>query len=122
MNKQTNETNETLDGTWQKYIDHRFLAGEDFENKVVKLTVKSVTQTEAFDPNSKKNKVVTVVYFEETDKGIILNLTNSRAISSLTGTNVLKEWVGKVIPFYGKPDKRYNRVVRVKLPTPNVKV
>jgi hypothetical protein len=78
------------------------------------MTIKQVVKEEAFDPNSKRNKVVTVLRFEETDKGIILNLTNSRAINRLTGTDLVEKWIGQKIPFYGRPDRRFGRVVRVK--------
>ncbi len=114
--------NNSLTGTWKKHVDFKYLSGEEFGEKVTELTVKSVVKEEAFDPNSKRNKVVTVLHFTETDKGIILNLTNSRAITKLLGTDLLEQWIGKKIPFWGQPDKRFGRVVRVKKDYSNIKI
>lgn len=113
---------ENLSGTWKKHVDYRFLSGEDFNDKVIKLTVKKATKEDAFNAKTGKNESVVVLHFEETDKGIILNLTNSRAITRLMGSDKFEDWTGKVIPFWGQPDKRHGRVVRIKENFNNTKI
>ena len=110
----------TLTGAWTKHVDYKYLAGEDFD-QVTNLTIKDVVKEEAFDPNSKRNQTVVVLKFEETDKGIILNLTNSRSIARLLGTKKFEEWQGKKVPFWGQPDSRFGKVVRVKMDYSQVK-
>ena len=111
-----------LTGSWQKHVDFNYLSGEEFDEQVIELTVKEVVKEEAFDPNSKTKQSVVVLKFNETDKGIILNLTNSRTITKLLKTKNVEEWVGKKIPFWGKPDKRFGRVIRVKEDFSKVKI
>ena len=112
----------TLEGSWKKHVDFRFLSGEDFGDEVLELTVKNVTEEEAFNSKTSKNEKVPVLHFTGTDKGIILNLTNSRAITRLLGTDKFEEWAGKTIPFWGEPHKRHGRVVRVKQNYSNTKI
>jgi len=111
-----------ITGSWKKHLDYRFLSGEDFGDEVLNLKIKSVTKEEAFNTRSKANEQVVVLHFEGTDKGIILNLTNSRAITRELGTDKVDQWVGKTVSFYGLPDKRFNRVIRVKQNYKGVKV
>lgn len=111
-----------LTGSWKKHVDFRFLAGEDFAEKTIELTVKRAVKEEAFNSKTGKNESVTVLYFNETDKGIILNLTNSRAIDRLMKSDKFEDWIGKKIPFFGKPDKRHGYVVRVRQDFSNVKM
>ena len=105
---------EELTGSWKKHVDFNYLCGEDFGDKVVEMTIKNAVKESAFDPNSKKQKDVTVLHFNETDKGVILNLTNSRTINRLLKTDLFEEWIGKKIKLYGKPDRRFGQVIRIK--------
>ena len=77
------------------YIDALCVTGKD-----ATLTIKSVTE-----PNNKKTADGTVidkpiVYFNETDKGLILNKTNGRSIGLAFGANQMDDWVGKKITLF----------------------
>ena len=111
-----------LTGSWKKHVDYKYLSGEDFNDQTVELTIKKVVKEEAYNPKTRKNEPVVVLYFEGTDKGIILNLTNSRAIDNIMSTDIVENWIGKKVPFWGQPDKRHGRVVRVKKDFSKVKM
>jgi hypothetical protein len=115
-------TKKTLTGSWKKHLDFRFLAGEDFGDKVVTMTIKNIIKEEAFNTKKNKTETVNVLYFEETTKGIILNVTNARSITQLLKTDLYEQWIGKKIPFWGEPHKVHGRVVRVKQDYSGVKV
>jgi len=76
------------------YIDALCVSDND-----AKLTIKSVSA-----PNSVKSadgKIIDrpIVYFEETDKGLILNKTNAKSIGLRHG-NEMDNWSGKQITLY----------------------
>lgn len=85
---------EEITGNWKKHFDYRFIAAEDFETSV-KLTIKAAGIDEAFNGKS-KDKVV-VLSFEQTDKMMVLNKTNAKAISKLAGTTLVEKWKGLAI-------------------------
>ena len=113
---------EKLTGSWKKHIDYRFLAGEDFGDKVVEMTISHVTKEESFNPGSKSKEKVNVLHFVGTTKGIIINAARAREITKVLGTDKYNEWEGKKVKFWGKPDNRFGQVVRVKQDYSNVKV
>ena len=45
-----------------------------------------------------------VIYFEGFTKGLILNSTNGKTITTALGTDEMSEWVGRRIALYVKPD------------------
>ena len=107
---------ETLKGDWKKHVHVDYLNGEDFGDKVISLTVKKAVKKNVFNPNKGKEDNVVVLYFEEIDKGIVLgNVTTPRAITKLLGSSKIEDWIGKKIPFWGEPHKRFGQVIRVKI-------
>ena len=122
INTLNTHTMTQLTGSWKKHVDFKYLAGEDFINKTVNMTVSGSIKDEAYNQKSRRNEPVVVLHFEGTDKGIILNKTNARAIELLMGTDKIDEWVGKQIPFYGQPDKRHGHIIKVKPDFSSVKM
>jgi hypothetical protein len=57
------------------------------------VTIRTTTKEEL--GKSKERKAV--VYFNETKKGLVLNVTNARKIAVVTGTDVIDKWPGKKI-------------------------
>jgi hypothetical protein len=47
-----------------------------------------------------KNETRPVVYFEGKSKGVVLNLTNSKAIASIAGTPETDDWAGIQVQLY----------------------
>lgn len=41
-----------------------------------------------------------IVFFDETDQGLVLNVTNANGITELLGTDETNEWKGKKICLY----------------------
>ena len=81
-----------LTGNWKKNFSYRFIAGEDLLKDDVTLTIKAVGIDEAFNGHSKED--VVVITFEETEKMIVLNRTNAKAITKRTGSVNVEDWKG----------------------------
>ena len=62
---------------------NRFLVGSDLLDRSYTLTIRSVTQEDLRPGGSLQRK--TIVWFHETDKGLILNRTNAYSIEKLYG-------------------------------------
>ena len=82
---------------WKKHFDYRFVSAEELKGETT-LTIKNVIQDEAF--NGKTKEPVTVLKFEGAEKGMVLNKTNAKAISTALKTPFLEDWVGKQITIY----------------------
>ena len=85
------------------YIDALCVTGKD-----ATLTIKSVTP-----PNAEKSANGTVidkpiVYFNETDKGLVLNKTNGRTIGLAHG-NEMDGWVGKKITLFATTTESFGK-------------
>ena len=59
--------------------------------KIEKIQIEEVGQQKQKKP---------VVHFEDLDKPLILNKTNAKVISSLTGSGDFDDWIGKTINLY----------------------
>ncbi len=66
------------------------------EGKAIKVTIDHLMLEEVFNTGNNKREWKTVIHFKGSDKGMILNGTNSDAIASHYGSNP-KEWPGKEI-------------------------
>lgn len=64
------------------------------------LTIKSVADPGTVKSADKKVIDRPILYFEETDKGLILNKTNARTIGLRHG-NEMNEWTGKTVTLFG---------------------
>lgn len=75
-----------------------YLAAIEFKGKDVALTIKEIKVQELKMAGGKVD-VKPVVFFEETEKKLILNKTNAASIAELYGTEASK-WVGKRVKLY----------------------
>ncbi len=73
-----------------------YLKKEDFPQPAV-MTVSDLKMEKLQD----ETKVV--VYFLETDKGLVLNKTNAELIARALNTSQIEEWNGKQITLYNDP-------------------
>lgn len=80
---------------WKKLTNPDYLGSYDFaqgEERIV--TIKDVKREMVSGPDGKKEEC-TVIHFEENYKPMILNATNSKAITKLAETPYIEQWVGK---------------------------
>lgn len=79
-----------------KSFPSNYLKASDIEGENLTLTVASVAEEEIGQQRDKKP----VVYFEEVERGLVLNKTNAVTISEVLGSYETAEWVGKKITLY----------------------
>lgn len=99
---------------WRKLAGKEFLVGEEL-TKDVTLTIKTVTREEVQSQAGKENKIVCT--FEETDRKIILNVTNCKRIAEQVGSGFIQDWIGQKITFTTETVTAFNRTsqaIRVK--------
>lgn len=75
----------------------RYLAASDFEEDQT-LTIDRWSLTDFDGDKGKEQKVI--LYFAETDKGLVLNKTNWGSIEKVTGSEDTDDWIGKQVTFY----------------------
>lgn len=82
-----------------RYQDYfkSFLGGWSFEDGDQTLTIKSVGEEEMFDRDSGKKKKGLCLHFAEKDLPMVLNVTNAATIAEVTGSDRMKDWIGKKI-------------------------
>lgn len=74
-----------------------YIAAADVENKPV-VTIKQFTK-KTMKNRDGEDEVKPVIYFNELEKGMVLNKTNADIIASLYG-GVLEEWIGERIQLH----------------------
>lgn len=79
-------------------FDKAFLYHYDLQGRDVTVTIKRVVRGEVKGTDGKAQKKP-VLYFEKTEKGLALNITNVRTIGAMYGFEA-KEWLGKRITLY----------------------
>ena len=78
------------------------------DEKDLVVTIRTTDIQEVSSPNGKSDECL-VVYFEESDKPMILNRTNARTIEKLAGSPYVEEWPGTRIQLYVAKDvKAFN--------------
>lgn len=80
---------------WKKLNNPDFLGSYAFqpgEEKV--LTIKEVKREMAYNQSKGSKEECTVVHFQEDVKPLILNTTNSKAITKVCGTPYIEDWPG----------------------------
>lgn len=76
----------------------KFLKGSDFEEPAL-CTIKDVTKENVAKPNEPK-KERGVMYFEEYEKGLVMNATNLKRAAAALGSEDTDDWLGKKIVVY----------------------
>ena len=85
---------------WKKFFDYRFISAEELDGKEVILTIAGVTTDEVYSQSARAKEKKAALKFKETDKMVILNATNARAITTILGTPQVENWTGKRICLY----------------------
>jgi hypothetical protein len=76
----------------------KFLKGTDFPEPAL-CTIKDVTKENVAKPNEPK-KDRGVMFFEEHEKGLVLNATNLKRAAAACGSDDTEDWLGKKIVVY----------------------
>lgn len=87
----------------------KYLKAVDFLGKDVTMTIKSVKREEIQMQGGRKDMKV-ILYFEETEKMIVMNKTNAMSISELLSKEC-DEWIGKKVIFFPTKDRFGNKQV-----------
>jgi hypothetical protein len=109
-----------ITGAITKTMDRRFLSSMDLVgHDVVELTIDRVEFLEELKfENGNKEKNKNIIYFKETDKPLVLNVTNSKAICMKLRTNKVNEWSGQKIRLFAEAGRYFGEdqfAVRVKV-------
>ena len=100
---------------WRTIAGKEYLVGEELNNKEVTLTIKKVTIEELQNQKGKETKPV--LSFVGTERKLVLNVTNMKAIAKELKTSFVEEWEGKkitLIPEHGKFFGVEQDVIRIK--------
>lgn len=83
---------------WKKLQNPDYLGSWDFQpNEIKLLTIKKVVQEEVYDQQTRMKDLCSVVYWNEPTQKMILNTTNSKAISDLFKSPYIEDWInGKI--------------------------
>lgn len=95
---------------WRKMFDYRFLSGEDLMNKDWTLTIKAVKREQVYSQQKKSNEDQLAIWFTQGEKGMIVNKTNAKVISKVTGTPYIEQWVGKTITIRAERVKAFGEI------------
>lgn len=90
---------ERVTGDYRKYMDKRYLGAWDVpEGEDLILTIDEVWRDEVKSQRGEEKKLT--LHFKEDYKPMILNATNSDAISKAYNTRITKNWEKKKIAIY----------------------
>lgn len=85
------------------YNESKYLKHQDLDGKDMVLTIADVKREELKEKDgSSKRKFV--LYFQELEKGLVLNTTNMNILYSLMKTDDGDVWIGKRITLWTKED------------------
>lgn len=91
----------------------QYLGKDDFGDGAV-VTIGEITRDQIKDNETGETKYKLVLHLDDcsnptvdTEKSIILNLTNAEMIEHLTGTDDCDSWRGKKVEFFNDPTVRF---------------
>jgi hypothetical protein len=109
--------------SYKAYSDSEYLRKEDFPEPET-LTIAEVREEEVQAPG-KEPKLKVILYFEERQKGLVLNLANGAVLELITKSDLPDKWVGTRVRVYHDPDVEFGgkkvggiRIAPVRKPAP----
>jgi len=85
---------------WKKFHNPDYIGAYAFQPEESKvLTIREAKQEKVQGSTGKKEDCL-VVYFTEPEKPLICNVTNSKAIAKVVGSNFIEDWPGTRIELY----------------------
>tara|TARA_B100001093_G_scaffold49800_1_gene42326 strand:- start:5370 stop:5864 length:495 start_codon:yes stop_codon:yes gene_type:complete len=89
-----------MKGHWKKQFNYEYLGSYSLDGKKeILVTVNKLAQEKVTGQQGRKEDCF-VVYFNEFDKGMILNRTNARAIEKVAGSGLVEDWKGTQVTLY----------------------
>ena len=86
---------------WKKFFPSDYIGAGDFEYGERKVVTISGTKSEQVTgPSNKKETCLIVTFKQKGVKPLIANVTNSKAISKVSGSSNIEDWVGNHIELY----------------------
>jgi hypothetical protein len=73
-----------------------YIKASDLQGKSVIVTINRIE----FEPVGQKREMKPILYFDNKDKGLVLNKTNANKIISITGSSDTEDWAGQSIIIY----------------------
>lgn len=86
---------------WRQFFEYDYLSAYDIDNQDLIVTIKNAKYEEVTGEKGRKDKCI-VLYFNEIDKGMVMNVTNSKRITVIYNTPVVEKWYGKRIQLYAE--------------------
>jgi hypothetical protein len=74
----------------------KYLKASDLKGQQPVVTIDRVD----FEPVGQSREMKAVIYFQNKDKGVVLNKTNANKITEITGSALTEEWRGQQIRLY----------------------
>jgi len=97
---------------WKEIMEYAYLGAysiDPHEPDLV-LTIRAATK-EAIKNEDGKEDTCLVLYFAESEKGMVVNATNAKRIEALYKTGIVSEWIGKRIQLYVEQVKAWGKTV-----------
>lgn len=82
--------------------ESKFLKKEDVGQGMLVTIARLEQQNVAMEDQPPENKWI--MYFHETDKGVVLNWTNIQLVAKALGSEETNDWIGKKIVLYEDPN------------------
>ena len=97
---------------WKKLHNPDYLGSWDFQPKEEKvLTIKSVSTENVPDQNGKKEQCSVCRFTDTNVKPMILNVTNSKAITKVADSPYIEDWQGVSIQLFVTPVKAFGDII-----------
>jgi hypothetical protein len=85
--------------------ESKYLTQKDFDTVGTIVTIKEVTIESVGQDTAAEDKWV--MWFEELDKGLVVNITNAETVAAITGSEDSENWPGYQVVIYQDPNIRY---------------
>jgi hypothetical protein len=86
-------------GKWELEFPTKYVRGVELDGRDVNLTIHDIEPGHELKGRNGETDTGLVLYFEETEKMLVLNKTNAQSIAKLHGGE-LKDWIGKRVTLY----------------------
>ena len=102
---------EQIKGHWKKYRNPEYLGSWDFEKGERKTaTITKVTKELVLEPKTNKKEECLIVHLDGGLKPLIVNATNSKAISKMANSNYVEDWAGTKIGLHVEKVKAFGDI------------